>query len=228
MMSQRISEESPKAKKKKFIETLAETTARTTDDFTDYEPVCDLLDEDDSFSQKAEASRMLGATIRATLLEISEIQERNRDRRHKELLAVLSKIFSNDSQIKDASLPNTENIKQQRYELAEFLTDAQISSESVAYGKISTLKVKTAEIEGSKTNSFERSTVSMQHQHSNILKPALGGIPENGNNSPKLIAPKNKSELQLMRAKMLEAQRQKMKDRERKKLEHLQMLNSQI
>lgn len=207
--------ESPELKRKKVLAALSEA-ADADGDFHGYEPLCDILDGNVASSRNSS----LGETIRTTLLEINEIQERNRERRHKELLALLNKLFSNESPVEDASL---------RYSEKNFEDDHNT-------GDRSSIINKHLQTDDRKVDKIEATVV--QNVNSNILKPATGAVNITSKNvtnknikcpsSSKVIASKNKSEILQMRAQMLEMQRKKMEDRERKKQECLQMKKHSI
>lgn len=208
--------ESPELKRKKVLAALSES-ADTDGDFHGYEPLCDILDGNVASSRNSS----LGETIRTTLLEINDIQERNRERRHKELLALLNKLFSKESPVEDTSL---------RY------SEKNFEDEQNTGGDQSSTINKHLETDDRKADKIEATVV--QNVNSNILKPASGAVKITSRNatnknikcpsSSKVIASKNKSEILQMRAQMLEMQRKKMEDRERKKKECLQMKKHSI
>lgn len=101
MINQRLqtSEENPSlAKQNRILTAVAQDIVKNeVDDIVaDGMDICDIIDNHHSMqpSQYVTSNdlRSLGETIRNTLLEINEIREQNRERRHRELLETLTKI----------------------------------------------------------------------------------------------------------------------------------------
>lgn len=106
MINQRLqtSEENPPlTKQNRILTVVAQDVVKNEVDeiVADGMDICDMIDNHHSVQPNQNVSsndlRSLGETIRNTLLEINEIREQNRERRHRELLELLTKI----------SLPNS-------------------------------------------------------------------------------------------------------------------------
>lgn len=106
MINQRLqtSKENPPMAKQNGIFTVVaqEIVKNEVDDIVaDGMDICDMIDSHHSMQPGQNVTsndlRSLGETIRNTLLEINEIREQNRERRHRQLLETLTKISLPDS-----------------------------------------------------------------------------------------------------------------------------------
>lgn len=267
-------------KRKRIIVAVAQELVTSEDDDigADGMDICDIIDNHTVHHRQTATSNALhalGETIRNTLLEINEIREQNRERRHKELLEVLTKMVqlesSNKTEVnltKSTDLKETyaktktlNNLKQnsnesdllesQQFPLEteqvvmnnsssqDFFNNAKETYSKVANNQqASDSAINSCNTEVFDNNSNANFNDSVQplriNKTPNKFIKLLPNSPVSSSNSqPLMIKTKNvslkstntKEELQKMRAQMLELQRQKMEDRERKKRELLQMQN---
>lgn len=238
------SEHIPNAKRKKILAAIAQeiVTSEDDDNIVDAMNICDIIEcHNDKHKQptSSKAIYALGETIRNTLLEINEIREQNRERRHNELKEILTKIAFNDNvtskcdasmngKINDASLiSNQRKIKQsvgedqqtisEQYKIDEIKTEAIVDEELCNSNSNSTLTNVNTVVD-SKDFKMHKFTETAISPLTSIIKPLK-------NVNSVVVVKKSQSDLDEMRDQMLEMQRKKMEDRVRKKRKFLHIKN---
>ncbi|XP_050333335.1 uncharacterized protein LOC126761321 [Bactrocera neohumeralis] len=169
------------------------------------------------------------STIRNTLLEINDIQERNQERRHGELVALFEKYFKND-QIKtfgtsaNVSLEDSEgssnSLNSEHFvkDVKQLQFDAQAEKIAVSKTQKNKQSVNVRKRRVSLTENITQATPSKNLTgETNNLK----GDPISCTSPTERVNVKanQRDELIAMREKMLAIQRRKMEDRERRKRE---------
>uniref|UniRef100_A0A1I8NK27 Uncharacterized protein n=1 Tax=Musca domestica TaxID=7370 RepID=A0A1I8NK27_MUSDO len=175
--------------KQKVVSTVIASADNSDDSDADY---CANIVEGvlDGGLEDANSIRNLGQTIRKTLFEINEIRERNRERRHKELMEILSRMLARDS-------PTVDELNDQSNVTKKMKVDNGVG---------------TANVTDIGANTWSLSPhATKTEDSSNARINASGSLSHTERKKPD-----EKSELQIMRLQMLEMQRQKMEDRERK------------
>lgn len=175
--------------KQKIVSTVIASADNSDDSDADY---CANIVEGvlDGGLEDANSIRNLGQTIRKTLFEINEIRERNRERRHKELMEILSRMLARDS-------PTADELNDQSNVTKKMKVDNEIGTDSVMDIGANTLSFSP---HATKTEDSNNARINASGSSSHTERKKLD----------------EKSELQIMRLQMLEIQRQKMEDRERK------------
>uniref|UniRef100_A0A0K8V1X5 Uncharacterized protein n=1 Tax=Bactrocera latifrons TaxID=174628 RepID=A0A0K8V1X5_BACLA len=173
------------------------------------------------------------STIRNTLLEINDIQERNQERRHGELVALFEKYFKND-QIK--AFVTSANVS---FENSEDSSNSLDSKHFVKDVKQLQVEKHAEKIAVSKTQETKQSVKVRKRRVSlteNIIQPIPSKNSTGEINSLKVepisctsptekvnVKANQRDELIAMREKMLAIQRRKMEDRERRKRDNSAM-----
>lgn len=170
------------------------------------------------------------STIRSTLLEINDIQERNRERRHREIVSLFEKYFNNDECKAYGTLAN---VKLENSLHSSNPTDNKHSAENIEHTQFSN---RVEKIDVAKRQERKQS-VDIRKRRASLTENATDIIttkkPTETLNNIKVEAiscatpigiekgkPNQRDELTAMREKMLAIQRRKMEDRERKKREN--------
>lgn len=170
------------------------------------------------------------STIRNTLLEINNIQERNQQRRHGELVALFEKYFSNDKfktieTSANVSLENSEdssnssNTKHFKKNVKQLQFSKQVEKIAVLKTQKQKNSVNTRK---RRINLTENASEATSSKNSTGKSSNLKVEPISCTSSIETINVKanHRDELFAMREKMLAIQRRKMEDRERRKREN--------
>lgn len=239
MTNPRLNEQSPcTAKRKKVLAAVAqELVTSEDDDVADGIDICNIIENHTEQHRQittSSALHALGETIRNTLLEMNEIREQNRERRHRELLQILTKMVQQENLTKNndqISNPCEYIVKQESIEKDNFLNAKQF--EKIDCSPISfDTNLNYTDLKHLLNNQDnDNSTISADNSSSKFIKllPKTQINKEQMGKIKTVIDVKQdntKEELQKMRAQMIELQRKKMEDRERKKLEFLQIQNN--
>ncbi|XP_037820108.1 uncharacterized protein LOC119609419 [Lucilia sericata] len=220
------SEEHPSAaKRKRVLAAVAQDIVTSDDDdhVADGTDICNIMENHIQHQRQStttsSALHALGETIRNTLLEINEIREQNRERRHKELLQVLTKMTQQGSPTKISSNPD---LLDKEHNTVPIAMDRSNENNSTTTD-LNQLLIAQRPLD--KVMPVEKAPT----KYIKLLpKPQATNLNTQSLSKTDVIPLKKdstKEELQNMRAKMLELQRKKMEDRERKKREFLQMQN---
>uniref|UniRef100_A0A034WAJ8 Uncharacterized protein n=1 Tax=Bactrocera dorsalis TaxID=27457 RepID=A0A034WAJ8_BACDO len=149
------------------------------------------------------------STIRNTLLEINDIQERNQERRHVELMALFEKYFKNDQcKVFGTSANDVEQLQvdKQAEKITVSKTQENKQSVNVRKRRVS-LRENVTQATPSKNSTEEINSFKVE--------PISCTSPTERVN----VKANQRDELIAMREKMLAIQRRKMEDRERRKRE---------
>lgn len=168
-------------------------------------------------------------TIRSTLLEINDIQERNRNRRHGELVSLFENFFNNN-EFKAFGTSGNENLGNSKYSNP---SDTKYCGKNMEYPQISK---RVEKIDVSKAQQWKQSGSTRKRRVSlteNVREATPSKNPTETLNNLKVepilctspikmikVKANQRDELIAMREKMLAIQRRKMEDRERRKREN--------
>ncbi|XP_023304728.2 uncharacterized protein LOC111686590 [Lucilia cuprina] len=219
------SEEHPSAaKRKRVLAAVAQeiVTSEDDDNIADGTDICNIMENHIQHQRQStttsSALYALGETIRNTLLEINEIREQNRERRHKELLQVLTKMTQQGSPSK---ISNNTDLLDKEHNTVPMDRPHENNTTTTELNQVLMTKRPVDKVMPVEKSPIKYIKLLPKPQSTSLNTQPLSKTdvfpPKNGN---------TKEELQNMRAKMLELQRKKMEDRERKKREFLQMQNT--
>ncbi|XP_065359940.1 uncharacterized protein LOC135953855 [Calliphora vicina] len=226
------------AKRKRVLAAVAQelVTSEDDDNVADGMDICDIM-ENHTLHQRqtttSSALHALGETIRNTLLEINDIREQNRERRHRELLQILAKMAQQESPTKNVhdnskvSNINNEIITNEQQVNNYVIEQDQVTmNSSTSKSDTNSKQTEFNEVLKSQKTVVDNATL-VQKKSENYIKilPKLQKTSSNIQQVSNIKNANSKKELQNMRAEMLEIQRKKMEDRERKMREFLQMQN---
>lgn len=215
MTKHRLPVQEKYTKRQKLLTTIVEAIVNNDEDDSDLDTIsiCNIMEDQESqgnvrSESNATAIRALGETIRNTLLEISQVREQNRDRRHRELLDILQKVINSETKIvKKTQSCQTDN-------------DIDCLKTAGTHCKVKVIETENTENKSSTSRiEDEKKTSSANHLKTQERPNTTAAEPKQ--NTEKIVAVKKDNkcveDLKLMRANMMEMQRKKMEDRERKK-----------
>lgn len=191
------------AKRKKIMAAVSEEIVDSDDDDDNVEDgiyVYKVMTDENTHFACSSALHALGETIRNTLLEINTIREKNRERRHKELLQLLTEMVQHENMNSKSSSFNEQVVP---------MTDVG-DKDTTDNGKTVKRVYDQNDIDSATKSKEFLTKMKKVHEHQVNKSPHVCKAKNNTAN----IANK---ELKQLRAQMLEIQRKKMEDRERKK-----------
>uniref|UniRef100_A0A1I8NNS6 Uncharacterized protein n=1 Tax=Stomoxys calcitrans TaxID=35570 RepID=A0A1I8NNS6_STOCA len=220
-------------KREKVVEYVAKTFENSdTDEVDEINAACQLIDKRIcSKIVSATSIQSLGETIRSTLLEIHETCERNRERRHKELLLVLSKFIDSDTIHEEDGGKQIVNNHASGHKEKPFGISRSSLQSGLRIGTVPDLFIAD-DCSSSAFLRLQQQRKSVDNASNNValLQTKCLQIQTEANESIKnshtgLEGCSNKGGVKLTRTQMLEIQRKKMEDRERRSRSCLQTHN---